>query len=601
MLRRSNTSLLAGLAAASLAPSEADAQGGVACVPLNGSPTYAFEKVIDAAEAFPLGLIPNDRGHALIHAVPEGATSGTCLLVHRGATTEPIVCTRNIDATSPFTSIGGGLDWNERGTIAVGGTLHGSFPGSGSSHIQLIEPNGSVFALPTFDLQTPTPKSRPAITGEGDVFYFDGSGSLQRFAPALPGDDKSETVVSGTSIAIMGVEPAGAGKLYFSATNRRVGTVQNALGPVQPPSNPLAPYFTAEEITDAISAPTPSRFGAIAYFTATDIRKRFDVGGPDYVAGDPELVIERFDAPLNTAEATLVGPCRVALRGTARGLCNGGPSDRFVCDPDASPDPCGGAGAFCEDSVSGVFVWQAGSYAAVAREDDSLFGSEIQNFVGPFGPEVFRGSNAGHLFFGVHLADGRDLVVRADPPGGAFSPALPTSCASASCRFGLQPQGWLGVSPNGVPLYFDPDVATGYDYTLDPGDPLFASVMVPEPLPNGDESFTLHVGQQSFPLAAGEQFDLTQIAPLGVAAFSIRDIDPGEELDPEDPMAFVTGVTFMEERAANVTMTAFVPEPGATAAGVAVLGVLASLSRRARQAPPQRAPRRRAPEPGRSR
>jgi hypothetical protein len=572
---------------------EAEGQGGIACVPLDGSPDYSFEKVIDADEAFPLGLIPNDRGGALIQAIPDGGTSsGQCLLRHRGATTEPIVCTRNIDGTSPFTSIGGGIDWNDRGAIVVGGTLHGSVPDASRSHIQLIETNGQVFALPTFDFRLPTPKSRPAITGEGDVFYFNGANSLQRFAPALPGDDKSETVVDGASIAITNVEPAVAGKLYFNASNRRVGSVQKALGPLQPPGNPLAPYYTAVEIPEAISPPTPTRFGAIAYFTATDHRRRLDIGGPDYVAGDPELVIERFDAPggedapILVSEATLVGPCRVALRGTARGLCNGGPSDRFVCDPDAVPDPCaagGGPGAgFCEDSVLGVFVWQADSYAAVAREGDSLFGSEIENFVGPFGPEIFRGSNAGHLFFGVHLADGRDLVVRADPPGGAASPLLPTSCASASCRFGLEPQAWLGVSPNGVPLYFDPDVATGYDYTLDPGDPRFASVIVPAPLPNGDASFTLVVGEESIPLAAGEQIDLTQLDPLGVEAFSIRGIDPGEELDPEDPMAFVTGVTFMEERAANVTMTAVVPEPRAIAAGLAALVGLQRLARRRR-------------------
>jgi hypothetical protein len=182
----------------------------------------------------------------------------------------------------------------------------------------------------------------------------------------------------------------------------------------------------------------------------------------------------------------------------------------------------------------------------------------------------------------VRLADGRELIVRSQGAGASGSPVLPTSCTGVSCRFGLQPQGWLGVRPNGVPLYFDPDIATGYDYSLDEGDPLFASVIVPEPLPNGDASFALVVGEESFVLEAGEQFDLTQVDPLGVATFSIRGIDPGEDLDPEDPMAFVTGATFMEEREANVTMTAVVPEPGAATLGAAVLGALATLSRRRR-------------------
>ncbi len=576
-----------------LAVAEAAAQGGIACLPLTRGPDYSFEKVLDIAEAVPLGpLLPNDRGHALIPAVPADAASGLCLLRHRGSQTEPVVCTQSIDPTSPFSNLGD-VDWNERGVIAVRGTLHASFPGSQTSHIQVIEPNGAIFALPTYYSHTPSGrKDYPAITREGDVFYRNEAGDLLLFDATLPGDDKSRRVINGQTIAITGVEPAVEGKLYFNATPNRVGTIQNALAPL-PQGQSSAP-FTTFEVEDApFGVPTPSRFGAIVYFGETDIRKRFDVGGVDYVAGDPEFIIESplapgsEDAPINTFDAALAGPCKVALKGIARGLCDGGPSDGLVCDPDESPDPCftglgGPNDGYCRGPVQGVFVHQAGTYAAIARLGDPMLGSTVQGFSTLDGFPVFAGTNAGHIFFPVSLTDGRQLIVRAQGVGAAGAPALPTSCAGVSCRFGLEPQGWLGVSPNGVPLYFDPDIATGYDYTLDEGDPLFASVIVPEPLPNGDASFTLIVGEASFPLEAGEQFDLTQIDPLGVATFSIRGIDPGEELDPEDPMAFVTGATFMEEREANVTMTAVVPEPGATALGVAMLGALATLARRRR-------------------
>lgn len=256
-----------------------------------------------------------------------------------------------------------------------------------------------------------------------------------------------------------------------------------------------------------------------------------------------------------------------------------------MCDPDAFPDPCsdgsgGPSDGFCENDVQGIFVHQAGTYAAISRPGDSMLGSTVQSFFTSAPPELFvQGSNAGHIFFAARLVDGREVLVRSQGAGGSSFPLLPTSCAGVSCRFALQPTGWLGFGPSGVPIYFDPDIATGYDYEIDPGDPLFASVIVPEPLPNGDENLTLHVVEQSFPLDAGEQFDLTQIDPIGVAAFTIDDIDPGEELDPLDPMAFVTGVTFMEEREATVTMTAL-PEPGGVAVGLVGLFALASLARR---------------------
>ncbi|MCU0670898.1 MAG: hypothetical protein MUF70_16335, partial [Myxococcota bacterium] len=376
----------------------------------------------------------------------------------------------------------------------------------------------------------------------------------------------------------------GGGRLFYNAPQRLVGSVENALGP-----SPSLTTFVIDDAFSSSSVPTPNRFGAFVYSTATEIRRRLNVGGVDFVAGDPEFIIETTgspDAPIVTSLATLAGPCKVALLGFARGVCRDGPSDGLICDPDDFlPDPCpdgpGGAiDGYCEKDVQGVYVHQAGTYAAVARVGDSMAGSTASVFYAFGGPQLFTGSTAGHIFFPVRLADGRNVIVRADPGASFQVPVMPTSCAGLACDFDLEPQGWIGVGPNGVPIYFDPDIATGYDYEIAPGDPHFASAIVPEPLPNGDASFTLLVGEESFPIEAGEHFDLTQITPLGVAAFSIRDIDPEEQLDPE--AHFVTGVTFMEEREAKVTMTAVVPEPGAMALGAAVLGALATLSRRRR-------------------
>ncbi len=123
----------------------------------------------------------------------------------------------------------------------------------------------------------------------------------------------------------------------------------------------------------------------------------------------------------------------------------------------------------------------------------------------------------------------------------------------------------IGLSPNGLgrafPVFIDPVAATGYSYLVGVGDPNFGIVYIPSALPLGDSLFDLHVAGGTYPLTAGVPFDLTQIVPGGVSAFTITGIDPIEGLDPDDPAAFPTGLMFVGDgAAANVTMTA-IPDP----------------------------------------
>ncbi|TRT44064.1 MAG: PEP-CTERM sorting domain-containing protein [Microcystis aeruginosa Ma_QC_C_20070703_M131] len=114
-------------------------------------------------------------------------------------------------------------------------------------------------------------------------------------------------------------------------------------------------------------------------------------------------------------------------------------------------------------------------------------------------------------------------------------------------------------------FFFDPDVAVGYDYAVT-GDALFASVLIPAPLPNGDSSFTLELpgGVGSFPLTAGTTFNLLDYNALGFSSFRISGIDTMEMLDPTNPLAFVTGLSFTSSGTVNVTQNPIVvniPEP----------------------------------------
>lgn len=124
------------------------------------------------------------------------------------------------------------------------------------------------------------------------------------------------------------------------------------------------------------------------------------------------------------------------------------------------------------------------------------------------------------------------------------------------------------------PIFFDPPIAIGYQYHIDAG-PNVASVLVPAPLPNGDGAFTLVLGGDAFPLIAGEPFDVLAHVPAGVSAFSILDINANEALNPEDPLAFVVGLTFVGDGQVTLTQTAVVPEPETVwlmAAGIAAVG-----------------------------
>ena len=115
---------------------------------------------------------------------------------------------------------------------------------------------------------------------------------------------------------------------------------------------------------------------------------------------------------------------------------------------------------------------------------------------------------------------------------------------------------WFNLTVNGTGIeWYDPIYAVGYDYEVVSG-PNFASFVVPPGY--GDDKYDLYLWDgNEYVLAESDLDALTQYwftddggvstTPGdydGVTMFSIRGLELDAKLNPDDPNAFVTGLTF---------------------------------------------------------
>jgi hypothetical protein len=164
---------------------------------------------------------------------------------------------------------------------------------------------------------------------------------------------------------------------------------------------------------------------------------------------------------------------------------------------------------------------------------------------------------------------------------GALPPVnLPTTTVSGNqVTYGFS----MTVAP-GVTYNIDPAIATGYIYQIGLGNPNFASVTLPNIGNSGPYGLYLWNGTSfafDLNLAAGQLFNF---GGNGVDRFEVLGIDPNLGLDPNNPTAFITALTFTGAGNFTGTMTpvttdvSAVPEPSTWAMmilGFAGIGFMA--------------------------
>jgi hypothetical protein len=151
-------------------------------------------------------------------------------------------------------------------------------------------------------------------------------------------------------------------------------------------------------------------------------------------------------------------------------------------------------------------------------------------------------------------------------PGSSQSnPLMPFNCSDINWNatgFTLQdcqnnPDSfWFVFNNTGGTFWIDPVVAIGYDYIVWSG-PNIRSVTLPTGY--GDDIYDLYMWNSTewydtgINIDGGETYTFTD--KFGVDRLSIRGIEASEELDPNNPTAFVTGLSFTTTNEVMMTMT----------------------------------------------
>ncbi|SFU73290.1 nidogen-like domain-containing protein [Pseudoduganella namucuonensis] len=158
----------------------------------------------------------------------------------------------------------------------------------------------------------------------------------------------------------------------------------------------------------------------------------------------------------------------------------------------------------------------------------------------------------------------------------AAAPLMPTIVTDAGYQFNFN----INLNQR---IFIDPVVAVGYEYRVNSGPNITSALL---PVVAGDTDGYEIRSLDDILLGIVLPGDIFDFGPAGVNGFRLTDIEAAAGLDPNNPTAFVTGLTFAGPGTVDMTqlpLTQDVPEPASLA--LMLLGATAlGLTRRKRQA-----------------
>ena len=174
------------------------------------------------------------------------------------------------------------------------------------------------------------------------------------------------------------------------------------------------------------------------------------------------------------------------------------------------------------------------------------------------------GNNTGGNNTGGNNTGGNNTAGNNTGGNNQTNPLMPVNCSQIAWNASMNvtindcwnqtDSFWFFFNQSGAVVWIDPIVAVGYDYIVYSG-PSIVSVEIP--LGYGDDVFDLYVfwnngwHDSGFDIYGG----VTYTFSTPVERMSIRGIEASEMLDPNDPTAFVSALTFQTSGTVLMTMT----------------------------------------------